>query len=224
LSTVDHLALAKEDLAIAESADAKREAYKRAAEHIAAYQGETGESQTSIAMLIGRSQRTVSQILKWRDSGYEAQTPFLMDAKATDRAAVSHTKRILREHPEAVAEEIAEAMDKPEVREEVAERLSENPDERGALYAAIDRADEKKEKPPKPKPNVNASDLLERDFERVYFSLRAVIKSAQDIAIQNPEHMHQVADQIQGALDVIRGLIDSGMTDELEAWLASTEG
>ena len=93
-----HLERAKEYLAIAESGDSKREAYKAAAEEIAAAIGE-GNTQVYVATYIGKSQKHISQMLKWRKSGYEADTPWLADTGATTRAAVSHTKAILRDAP-----------------------------------------------------------------------------------------------------------------------------
>lgn len=108
---MDHLALAREDLAIAESGDSKREAYKRAAEHIAAHIEATGDSQATVATVIGYGQQQVSRILRWRDAGYpEGTTPFTMadpgGSKPTDRAAESHTKRTLREADPEVIERI----------------------------------------------------------------------------------------------------------------------
>lgn len=44
-TTAERLARAKDLLAIAESEDPKREAYKRAAEEIAAHKAETGETE-----------------------------------------------------------------------------------------------------------------------------------------------------------------------------------
>lgn len=87
---------AKQALKIAESGDAKREAYKTAAEEIAAHKAETGDNNRVIAAACKTHARTIDRLLKWRDSGYGAQTPFLMDTQATTRASRSHAKSALR--------------------------------------------------------------------------------------------------------------------------------
>lgn len=120
---------AKQFLTIAESGDAKREAYKAAAEEIAAHIEETGDSQASVATDIGCERDRVHKILRWRKAGYpEGTTPFTMadggGSLPTDRAATSHTKKVLREQPQSVAPEIAKAMEDPEVREAVARHMT----------------------------------------------------------------------------------------------------
>jgi DNA-binding MarR family transcriptional regulator len=94
---------AKQYLAIAESPDSKREAYVKAAEEIAAYREDTGATHRDIAISLGsvKKEQTVQKLLAWRNSGYEAQTPFLMDAEATKRAARSHAKTLLSDPSEA---------------------------------------------------------------------------------------------------------------------------
>ena len=106
--TTDHLAMVRECLAIAESGDAKREAYKKAAEHIAAYKEATGATNRAIAAELQfrskseqSAERIVGYLLKWRESGFKAATPFLMDENATGRAARSHAKAVLRNPVEA---------------------------------------------------------------------------------------------------------------------------
>ena len=56
-----------------------REAYKRAAEHIAAHIAEKGVTQVCVATQIGRDEWYVGRLLRWRDAGYpEGTTPFTM--------------------------------------------------------------------------------------------------------------------------------------------------
>jgi len=86
---------AKDYIAIAESADSKREAYIKAAEEIAAARAE-GVSASAVATAIGKSEIEVRRFTDWHKSGYKAATPWLADEKATDRAAMSHTKATLR--------------------------------------------------------------------------------------------------------------------------------
>src|SRR5262245_49664806 len=111
----DHLARAKAYLAIAESGDAKREAYKLAAEEIAAYKEETGSTNAEIAdALASASRQTVDRILKWRRAGYpEGTTPHTMadgnGLTPTERAALSHTKTTLKNaDPDTIKEIVAD--------------------------------------------------------------------------------------------------------------------
>jgi len=105
-----HLESARAFLAIAESGDAKREAYRQAAEAIAAHREETGESSERIAIRLGKSKATIDKLVAWRRSGYEASTPFLMDEQATTRAAISHTKATLRDAPMEQIERVIETL------------------------------------------------------------------------------------------------------------------
>lgn len=54
---------------------------------------------------------------QWRRTGFEAETPFLMDKNATHRAAVSHTRQVLRD---ANPKEVAEILNDPTIRRNVA--------------------------------------------------------------------------------------------------------
>jgi hypothetical protein len=108
MSKMNHLERAKEYLAIAESSDSKKEAYRAAAEEIAAAVAE-GESQRTVATVLRKSQAFVLALLNWRKSGYKADTPWLADEKATTRAAKSHTRRVLSD-PE-LAHEIISNLD-----------------------------------------------------------------------------------------------------------------
>lgn len=126
----EHLLVeAREFLGIAEQIDvnpreARRRAYIGAAERIAEYKDKTGCTNVLLASKISADQGTVSRLLKWHKSGYKAATPFLMDEQATGRAALSHTKRTLRERPKEVAADIAEAMEDPEVAQAVTAHAS----------------------------------------------------------------------------------------------------
>jgi hypothetical protein len=127
---------ARQYLGIAESKDAKREAYKAAANEIVAHKQETNESFVRIAIRLGRvgdendqKQRDagsayISAIAKWHKSGFKAETPFLADGNATGRASVSHTKKILRE---GSTEEIKELLD--DLPDEVIEKVAEATEE-----------------------------------------------------------------------------------------------
>jgi Family of unknown function (DUF6192) len=102
----ERLVRAKAYLAIAESKDSKREAYKRAAKEIVAYKQESRETWDSIAMELGCSVQLLYKLRKWHEVGFKGETPFLMDGEATTRAAISHTKAVLRDQPIEVVEKI----------------------------------------------------------------------------------------------------------------------
>lgn len=115
--TPDRLVRAKQCLMIAESSDSKREAYVQAAEEIAAaFKEDPGLTKPAVATAVGINHQKVGVLLKWRESGFVAQTPWLMDKNATKRAALSHARKVLRENPEAVIEEMADAVDNPRVK------------------------------------------------------------------------------------------------------------
>jgi len=161
----ERLDRAKQYLVIAESEDSKREAYKAAAEEIAAHIAETGDEQQMVATTLQCSPQTVGRILKWRTAGYpEGTTPFTMadpnGSKPTDRAAVSHTKRVLRESPQAVAKDIAEAMEDPDVAHAVVQAASTKG--RQSIETAADTVDyieRKQQTPHVPPPNAASHKL-----------------------------------------------------------------
>lgn len=114
-----HLEEARKFIAIAESGDAKRAAYVAAAEEIAA-ELQLRTSQRAIARAIGKDESFVRAIIRWRESGYEADTPWLSDEKATSRAAISHTKATLRD--ETKTKSVLEGLTDDEV-EQVAQSV-----------------------------------------------------------------------------------------------------
>lgn len=93
----NHLAEARHYLTIGESKDSKREAFKMAAKEIAAHRDETADTIPKIASELGREASFIRMLLKWRESGHKADTPWLMDTNATNRAERSHARKILRE-------------------------------------------------------------------------------------------------------------------------------
>jgi len=125
----ERLKRAKAFLAIAESKDSKREAYKMAAAEIAAYKQESGCTQEFLARNLKTTKSTISKLLTWYESGFQAETPFLMDGDATRRAAVSHTKRTLREaSPKQMQEILADLPD--DAVEEVRQAVGRETDRR----------------------------------------------------------------------------------------------
>lgn len=114
------LTRARSYLAIAESKDARREAYEQAADEIRAYMQETGVTVGQVAKDIGYGVDALRRVLKWRESGADGM-PF---EKSATTATKAHARRMLRERPEEIAPEIAKAMEDPDVREAVAEHVS----------------------------------------------------------------------------------------------------
>jgi hypothetical protein len=110
-----HLENAKHFLSIAESIEgdpkkAKKEAYRSAAEEVAAHKAETGDSIRAVSLSIRISPSSVERLLKWRESGYRDETPYSGNAKAARSVRASQAKRALRT---------------PQERKQVVEALSE---------------------------------------------------------------------------------------------------
>jgi hypothetical protein len=174
---VTHLDNAKRYLAIAGSVDAdpkiaRREAYKAAADEIAAYKTESGDTNKNIAIFLGCSPDTVAKLLAWRRAGHEADTPFLMDAQATTRARASHARTVLRE---------------PAERQKVIESLTQ--DEVADLVETVARSQPKAiEQAVVTKPKSAAATVIrtaaETDRDRRDREVRDRIKQAQDRANQ----------------------------------------
>lgn len=116
----DHLALAREYIAIAESQDAKREAYQKAADEIVEAQKTMGYR--AIATAVGKSDHWVKTLVQWRTSGTPGSTPFANKDRMA-KGAAAETRKVLAEQPRSVAPDIAKAMEDPEVREEVAKHM-----------------------------------------------------------------------------------------------------
>lgn len=145
LTADEHLELAREDLAIAESGDSKREAYKRAAEHVAAYIEATGESNRKVCIAIQTSESKFYKLMAWREAGYpKGTTPFTMadpdGSKPTDRAAKSHARKVLKDSEQR--EEVIDALD-DEALSEVANAATERLYERQADEADNVTAEDK---------------------------------------------------------------------------------
>ena len=88
MSSTDHLANAREYIAIAESADAKSEAYARAADEIIAWLAEDlTRTQRQVSAALERSQSWVSDLVRWRtsDRDRDQRTPFSGEQENTAR-------------------------------------------------------------------------------------------------------------------------------------------
>lgn len=204
-TTVDHLAMAKEDLAIAESTDAKREAYKRAAEHIAAHKQATGDGDTTVATVIGCKREKVRMLSKWREAGFPTDTPWLMDRQATTRAAISHAKKVVAEQPKKVAEMIAGAS--PEVRGTIIAGLAR--DERTAdemTIASVRATDERTEQRKK-----GPRAVRKAKGDRTHLDYLAVVFNA--IRIEQLRAVQMARDVDWGEEDaaVVEGMIETAI-------------
>jgi hypothetical protein len=141
---VNHLESAKQYLAIAESADSKREAYKAAAEEIAVHKKQhPKDTWSEIAISLGKTGQYVGRLMKWRTEGYpEGTTPFTMPdpsgSKPTDRAAISHGKKVLRENPDALMATLVADDRTPEEQQKDIQRVRRSLDKVAAPFVKID--------------------------------------------------------------------------------------
>jgi hypothetical protein len=157
---------AKQFLAIAEAVDAdpkkaKHEAYMAAAEEIAAHKAEAGESNKNVATFLGLTTDRVQKLLKWRDRGYDTESPYDEgpEKRQQHRARVSHGKRVLKEKPEDLADEIEESVDK--LPQAVVDRIADK-----AHQTTLKRSKAKREEHAAPKaapPAPTVGDVLEED-------------------------------------------------------------
>lgn len=110
----ERLVRAKAYLAIAESGDSKREAYKRAAKEIVAYRTETKVAYATIADALAVDRNTVRRLHDWYAKGCPGDSPYAGKEHADNRA-LAHTKRILRDQPMETIERIIDEL--PEERQ-----------------------------------------------------------------------------------------------------------
>lgn len=216
---------AKTCLAIAESQDSKREAYRQAAEEIAAHIEETGDQQKQIAAVLQYSAEGVSKLLKWREAGYpEGTTPFTMadpgGSKPTDRAAVSHAKKVLREAGPEQLQSLVDDLPEPAVRNlaDAAAKAQQNP----AYRAARDEHDRhEREMPDRERhERIEAADKVGRAMDRLAADFVGNKLTAQLASI--PEQVEEIANDVRDAID--GGQISDEMLDEVERTLDALPG
>jgi transposase len=211
VETVDHLALAKEDLAIAESGDSRREAYMRAAHHVAAHREATGDSAKQIALQLQVGRNTVENLLRWKKEGFKTDTPY-SGREVSEKKDREKVRRFLREKPsEVIAALSAEAKKDPSVAEKVAKELARDKSLRRVTRSAIIEKDaeteahaEKKAKQHKPKltamkDHSDASYLLVKARRM----LREALESAQRIDWANAP-----GGESEARLDLLESLDD----------------
>jgi hypothetical protein len=234
-STTNRLERAKAYLAIAEAGDARHEAYRQAAEEIAAYRDETGATWPDIAMSLGQHLRRVQRLMEWRRGGYTAASPWLADEQATTRAADSHARKVVRERPEVIADEMAKVG--AERRAEFAARLladdatadalvGQHPEAAGAVYGAIDRRHATR--PAAQPAPLDRLDLLADVLavRRKLASLLARVREAGPLGIpadvQTSLRAH--AEWVRNAMDLIVEAAEGGDWDRALADLMADEG
>lgn len=108
----DRLTRAKKFLAIAESKDAKSQAFKLAAKEVAEYRAETGATYTDIALALGREKAGgtwVRTLVKWHEDGYPTPTPWAIPSE-NDRVRLAHGKRALREATPAQLQKMVDGL------------------------------------------------------------------------------------------------------------------
>jgi len=118
---MDRLERAKSYLTIAESKDARREAYKRAAEEIVAHQAETGETWSLIARNIGRDKSYISKLIRW----YQEDAPGTPFRQQDNGTKISHARWVLENAELEVIEQLFLGLSQDR-RETIAKELWAN--------------------------------------------------------------------------------------------------
>jgi hypothetical protein len=216
----DYLAMAREDLAIAEAADAKREAYMRAADNIAAHIAATGDKPGAIAIALNTSRKTVQNLLRWRDEGFpEGTTPFTMTdpggSKPTDRAAQSHARKVLSDPDQR--DKVIAKLDPADARE-VAEKIVANLDDdsrhevRKAIFAKDDEASERARKDQRARGEEHGAsfvaveyNLLKRSLQKVDADLKRLLRQLD--GVKWPQKTREAALQRVGVTSELIGLL-----------------
>lgn len=128
----DHLQRAREYIAIAESADAKRDAYERAADEIIAWvREEPTRTYRDADKSLGRGNDYTGSLVRWRTSGGPG-LPFARRPADDSREAERLTERTLRDAGPEVVSRIIDDLP-PERRSVIAQRLLADPNTRSAM-------------------------------------------------------------------------------------------
>lgn len=132
-------------LAIAESDDAEKEAYRRAAELIAAHKADTSESNERIGAQLRsprgepRSGTYVGNVLKWLSEGCPGSSPHLMNPRHHEISDNAKAKRVVRERPDVIVGAIRE-LPAEQQAQLVAGIVQAAPEAVGKGLAAADRS------------------------------------------------------------------------------------
>jgi hypothetical protein len=134
VSAKSHLEAAAAYIAVAESGDAKREAYVKAADEILAAQAEDPKlTRRQIGESIGKSQTWVTELLGWRTSDRHAdQTPWA--AQVDDHRYRSAERKVPTRHEDRV-EMVEKLLADPEVVKTVAKTITNPKTKAGRLIS-----------------------------------------------------------------------------------------
>lgn len=203
----EHLAQARECIAIGDAADAKTAAYEAAADHIIAAQREdTTLSYREIGRQVGKSDVWVGQLVRWRTTANAPSQPFSRPEGETERRDQSTTKGVLATAEPEVVERIVADLP-PERRDVVAGAVARADAYEGRLPTEGTAAEYLRD--PAPDPSDYEIDHLALDLARRARELR--------------DRVRRYGVRTMGNLgDTLRDL-DSAMADTGEARAAVTE-
>jgi hypothetical protein len=145
MSAKTHLEAAAAYIAVAESGDAKREAYVKAADEILAAQADDPElTQAEVARRLGKGKDWVSRLLMWHQGDRSGATPFARDPE-NDFRARSEAKKVPTRHEDRV-EMATKLLADPEVVKAAAKTVLDPSTKAGRLLsqAAYDQDSEKR--------------------------------------------------------------------------------
>ena len=234
MTETHHLELAKEALAIAESDDARVAAYQRAAEHIAAHIEDTGDTQKAVAgklQLTGQTLKAaemrVVALLRWRKAGYpDGTTPFTMPdasgSKPTDRAALSHARKVARENPAAIADAIMDAP--PDARAKALGALAA----RGRSRRNAGRGFRRSRRLPPPLPKPQRGTVWTAIHSYLADARYGLLRALDEMKDQGPPPadikagIERQIDRLEASCEVTRAHLENpdGMIDAIEDFLA----
>lgn len=212
---------ARKYLAIAEAGDARREAYREAAEEIAAHKAETGQANGTIAEVLQRTEQHIARLLRWRANGCKEETPWRYEGK-DDRAADAHARRVLRERPEVIHDALREQP--AEQRAALAAELitedarvadaviAHRPETAGHLMGALDRQHPPREREPEPVDRVKLLVQLRyvhRKLAEVLGELRAAPVIPEDVR----DNLRGEVAWLRNALDLLETAVEGGDWD-----------
>jgi len=211
---VNHLEEAKRLLQIEESDNPQREVRKALAEELAAMQDETGESASSIAILVGCSAEKVRKFLAWRKRGYDTDSPYDegTEKKQQTRARVSHAKRALTtpEELKAVIESLTAAQ-QAAVRMELEDEEARQAEERFRLA---------REQQEQARPSTTVTEFFWKIIKGLDDVTRDLAFVSEELTLlsdgQKPEvrgRLVRLRDQAQASIDVLDGKESEGPID-----------
>jgi hypothetical protein len=185
-------------------------------------------------MHLGKSHDTIKKLAQWKRTGFKAETPFLMDPKATTRAAKSHAKTVLKDPEQRKAAIEAAVKDDPKLAREIAEAAFEATDDPaeidGISADAYARASEIRtgRKPKKKTKTTGAFEgwlKVSSRIDAAKYQAKLALKEIQ--AIDTPiaddlrEELRRDLDLLDGAWALVRSVVEGETVgDQAEEFLA----